>query len=410
MTLSLNPDSSSGTITMYKYNLSFLGVWPFQKKGIRYTIHLGLILLTQVTLAIPEYIDLALNIGDVDKTIENLTCVVTVNMVIVKLIIMHIHRDSMVSCVNLVVADWDRIQSAEARRTMKRHRSWSKAVFLAAMALLYVSYALYIVLAVTVTATSNCSGSNANGSCKMLPIRANYVVNTDLSPLYEIVVVLQSVQGMITCTANYGVDTFMFFLTMHVCGQLEILQINLRRFVSADAPRPNILDARIFRKKIRILSERHCELVDFSLHIEETLNVIILGLLLFSSVLICLIGFRFILSVENGDLFGAGKYISYLTAILGQLFLYCFAGDYLQSQSLGLASAAYETHWYNLPPDIARDLLFAMIRAKNPLRISAGKFFFMTLESFKVILKTSASYLSLLRVIVERSAYEPKYF
>ncbi|XP_012264863.2 odorant receptor 13a-like [Athalia rosae] len=394
-----NSDAKS-TLNMYKLNLTFLGVWPFQYQRFR----LGVIIISQITIAIPQYIDLVSNLRNLDNTIENLTCNVVVNMVVIKLITLVLHRESMADCINFVAKDWNNIRNIEARQIMENHRGLGKIVFFGLMSLLYISYIMYLVLAIVKTISTDCTAQNSTGSsCKLLPIRANYLIDTNSSPIYEIVFILQTVQGMITCTGNYGIDALIFFLTMHVCGQLELLKIDFRTLLDSIPEtiehKPNAVI--VLRKKIVALTKRHYELIRFSEHLEDTFNIMILGQLLVSSVMICIIGFQFILCLENGDLLGGSKYVLYMWAVMMQLLLYSFAGDHLKNQSFGLAYAAYESQWYKLPPAIARDLLFVMVRAGNPLRISAGKFFIMTLESFKVIVKTSGSYLSVLRVMVD---------
>lgn len=86
---------------------------------------------------------------------------------------------------------------------------------------------------------------------------------------------------------------------------------------------------------------------------------------------------------------------------MSQLFLYSYGGDYLTWQNEGLGQAVYESVWYNFSTNTMRDLGFVMMRAGKPIRVTAGKFFVMTLATFMDILKIAVSYISVLRVMID---------
>ncbi|XP_035741496.1 odorant receptor coreceptor-like [Vespa mandarinia] len=63
-----------------------------------------------------------------------------------------------------------------------------------------------------------------------------------------------------------------------------------------------------------------------------------------------------------------------VTYILLQIYLYCYIGEELISESIGIMDAVYECNWYDLSSNKARSLIMIMIRAKVPFFITAGKF------------------------------------
>lgn len=84
-----------------------------------------------------------------------------------------------------------------------------------------------------------------------------------------------------------------------------------------------------------------------------------------------------------------------------QLSFYTFAGDYLEMRSTALCYATYDCDWYDLPASIAKDFQIILMRASIPLQLTAGKFMAMNMITFKDILKSTASYLSVLRVMLD---------
>jgi hypothetical protein len=52
------------------------------------------------------------------------------------------------------------------------------------------------------------------------------------------------------------------------------------------------------------------------------------------------------------------------------------------AQSLGVQKAAYECSWYNRSQSLKKLLQFIIMRAKKPVRMTAGKFYNLSLETF----------------------------
>jgi len=93
--------------------------------------------------------------------------------------------------------------------------------------------------------------------------------------------------------------------------------------------------------------------------------------------------------------------ISVLLLMMIQLSFYTFAGDYLEMRSIALSYATYNCDWYELPASVAKDFQIILMRASIPHQLTAGKFISMNMMTFKDILKSTASYLSVLRVILD---------
>lgn len=61
----------------------------------------------------------------------------------------------------------------------------------------------------------------------------------------------------------------------------------------------------------------------------------------------------------------------------------------------------YQSTWYNLPLTVMRNIVFIMMWDQFPVKLLAGNFIVVNLETYMSIIKTSMSYLSVLRVMVE---------
>jgi len=90
-----------------------------------------------------------------------------------------------------------------------------------------------------------------------------------------------------------------------------------------------------------------------------------------------------------------------LSAFLVQLTLYSVVGDYLKTQMEEVALSIYQSVWYDLPVKVTKNIVFIMMWTQLPIKLQAGNFLVVDLGTYMSILKTSMSYLSVLRVIVE---------
>ncbi|XP_024891711.1 odorant receptor 45b-like [Temnothorax curvispinosus] len=79
-----------------------------------------------------------------------------------------------------------------------------------------------------------------------------------------------------------------------------------------------------------------------------------------------------------------------------EAFIFCFAGEYLSTKSKSIGDAAYDSTWYELDSKDSRNILLLILRSQNQLTITVGKIMNLSLEQFSNIIKTSASYLSIL--------------
>ncbi|XP_063918937.1 odorant receptor 10a-like [Zophobas morio] len=80
-----------------------------------------------------------------------------------------------------------------------------------------------------------------------------------------------------------------------------------------------------------------------------------------------------------------------------QLFFYCHYGTLLYEENKGLINAVYMSPWYIYNTKARQMLLIIMERSKLPLNITAGKVMNLTYSTFITTLKTSYSWITVLK-------------
>ena len=126
------------------------------------------------------------------------------------------------------------------------------------------------------------SSASLKSSLKLNYFLATYCVFGSLPLLHHVcVLVLQAMHIFVNAVAHCANDGLFFSLTMHLCGQFEILKMNFAKFKIGEFGG---------EKKLRILVKRHCQLAVLADDLEQTFNMIILVQLLMSALLICVEG------------------------------------------------------------------------------------------------------------------------
>lgn len=99
------------------------------------------------------------------------------------------------------------------------------------------------------------------------------------------------------------------------------------------------------------------------------------------------------------DVFGMIRNIIIIIVLYIQLFMYCYTGDKLSSQNEKLQIAIWNTPWYTISPNIVKDMILIMMRSNKKFDLTAGKIYIINLESYTQLIKSMASYFTVLRLM-----------
>ncbi|XP_018318387.1 odorant receptor Or2-like [Mycetomoellerius zeteki] len=373
--------------------LKIVGLWPQDSKNqheellskLRFLFNIIMLIFV---LAIPALVSLIRVWGDMILMIDNLQYTLPLLITILKIFIMWYKKEVLSPLINMIVNDWIKVKMEEERIVMLKQARIIR--------LLAICGALLILSTLLITFGSFLFGktlrhiTNLTDSIgKPLPIQSYYLHDVSSSPKYELTYLIQTIAIIISGLSYTAVDSFLGLLILHICGQIENLHLRLLNLGNNS----NFKAVLKYNIKDHIRLNRSIEIID------NTFNLMLLGLLFFFGILFCLHGFL-IVSVVNRDghlsVLQLVWYMSATICILMHMCLYCVIGELLVSQSEKIHRAVYEYVWYTLEPKTARNLTLIMLRTKKPLNITAGKTFPMTMSTFCNLLKTSAGYVSVL--------------
>ncbi|XP_039314328.1 odorant receptor 22c-like [Solenopsis invicta] len=303
--------------------------------------------------------------------------------------------------INAAFVDWLSAKNNEkAYKIMKEQSSRSRLYTFIMIYSCYICGFLYIISVAVVNVkeiifkAQMMNTSNGNIS---LPERIYIIPSGDIGDnmttlQYTMFTILHTVQLLSICTAISTLDSFFINVTLHISGQLKVLETKFKTLTS----KPDAL--LIYRKQFIKLINRHCELMEHNQNIEDTFHLIILYQLVTVTLLFALSGIRILIYLRNGIYFESAKTGLIINYLFMQSLLYCWGGDFIQRGSTGIFHAMYTTSWYTLPLTLMKDMNFALMRSARSFQLTGGKFFYVNRMAMVYVLRTAASYISFLRV------------
>ncbi|KAL6260524.1 hypothetical protein P5V15_008048 [Pogonomyrmex californicus] len=378
-------------IGLNRFMLKIVGLWPQGSKNQReelsskFRLFFNVITLIFI-LTIPALVSLIRVWGDMILMIDNLQYTLPLLITTLKVFIMWYNKEALSPLIKMIVKDWTKIKMKEEKSVMLKQAKITR--FLAMCGLFMILLTLLITLSSMLSGRTLRYVTNLTDSGRPLAIQVYYLHDTSSSPKYELTYLVQMVALTTSGLSYTAVDNFLGLLVLHICGQMENLHLKLL----------NLKDSN-FKTVLRFIVNDHIRLIRSVKVIDNTFDLMLLGLLFLFGILFCLHGFLITNVINQRGQLSFMQLFWYITAtlcVLLHMCLYCIVGEFLVNQSEKIHRATYEYVWYTLEPKAARNLILIMLRAKKPLNITAGKTFPMTMATFCNLLKTSAGYVSVL--------------
>ncbi|XP_011155659.3 odorant receptor 13a [Solenopsis invicta] len=371
-----------------KIGLRFFGLWP----GVSYsTIYWASFMLSMLIVQYFQYLYVFhhLKMSELSNLVDSLVVTLDYSLSFIKLASLWLHRRVFHKVLKDMDNDWRECINVDQHlymMTIKANIShFFSNVLLSFNVIVATLYLLgdYVIRFIFLTA-------NDNDTVRQLPVKIQFPFDMQQSPIFELTFVTVFIHTMLQLWTIAIINGLIFTLVIHVSGQIDIICDEFK----------NISKSITFYgsyTSFGMLVERHNKIISFSDNIEQLFSFIVLMQVVWNTLVICCLGFIFIISIHNGTgVFMLVKTILAYLAITTEVFLICFVGEYLSHKGTSITNATYETLWYDMPPNQCKIIMFIMMRSQKQLAISAGKMLDMSFETFTSIMKASASYVSVL--------------
>ncbi|CAH2096548.1 unnamed protein product [Euphydryas editha] len=251
-----------------------------------------------------------------------------------------------------------------------------------------------------------------------LPLRAWYPYDTTKSPAYELTYCHQILAILVAAFLNVSKDTLVTTMIAQCRCRLRLVGLALRNLCNDEhvigeslsdiSLKPSAKTLMLtpdqeeqVRIRLRECVVQHQKTLKAAVDLQNCFSEPTFGQFAVSLVIICVTAFQFVSHTSNlVRLFSMG---TYLLNMMFQVFIYCYQGHHLSTESEEVAVAAYEFPWYACSVRVRRSVLILTERCRRTAKITAGGFTTLSLTSFMAIIKTSYSMFTLLQRVNERN-------
>ncbi|PSN33453.1 Odorant receptor 12 [Blattella germanica] len=158
------------------------------------------------------------------------------------------------------------------------------------------------------------------------------------------------------------------------------------------------LEERVYKYLVN-LTKYHQILLEFCKDVNDFLSPVLLVFVLGCEAMVCFAAFRLALELNEGNF----KFFTSAVSMVIWLLIICWYGEHLIEQSIKVQVNAYDYNWINQSTRIKKLLQMIIMRAQNPVKLTAGKFYPVSLQTFAEIGNKVYAFYTLLKQMLADS-------
>ncbi|XP_032669889.1 odorant receptor 4-like [Odontomachus brunneus] len=378
-----------------KIGLHFYGIRPYLSTTILFRLY-WITALSTAQIFQYRYVIVNIDTDNFSEYMDGVSSAMASSLLFIKLAILWGNQKTFHEILQMMAADWQDYISNFGSHLMTSnahlaHRSSRSIIGLQVVAVFFYTYG--------VLAANAGDPDRWEPYARELILKMDFPFNISTNSIYIGITVVQFVHLMLVACGITVINSLLVTLILHDCGQIDMLCEWLTKLFSRDASLSTNETTSQSTGKItmRSIIAKHQRIIKFSDNVEDVYTYIALMILLSDTLITCCLGFIIVTSIgtPNGGAILVKSVLFYITMNF-EVFIYCFAGEYLSAKSKKIGNAAYDSLWYNTSIKNSRTILFVILRAQKRLTITSGKIVDLSLERFTSVVKASASYISVL--------------
>ncbi|XP_017795937.1 PREDICTED: odorant receptor 4-like [Habropoda laboriosa] len=303
-----------------------------------------------------------------------------------------LHSKDIQGCVQHVQEDWCIVTRLEDQRIMLKNAKYGR--YVAASCAIFMQTSIMCKCLVTAFTTQVIEDGNETRILRMLPCPVyKEIIPVDTNPTNEIFLATQFLSGFIVTATTVGAFGMTAVFAGHACGQLNVLMSWITEFVNQSRDE----NKNLYFTEIGVIVEHHLRVLSFIDRIKNVMSTICFVELFKATLDICMLGYYILTEWESHDIQNLTTYFMILISMCGNIFLMCYIGEILTEQCKKVGEVVYMSNWYYLPYKDILDLILIILRSSVVFKFTAGKILHMSMYTFSDVIKSSFTYLNLLR-------------
>ncbi|XP_014476876.1 PREDICTED: odorant receptor 4-like [Dinoponera quadriceps] len=375
--------------------LGSIGIWPVAFRGIGQHISKLTVLICNFVLSfaiLPCALHIIYDQKDLNIRLKLSGLLGFCSTAMMKFFVLVIRRPKIRECIEHIKDDWWQVKFKPERELMLKYASAGRKLSIISASSMYTAGFIYHLVLPFCTVHKI-----ANQTIRPLvyPTYSQFI-QTQVSPLYEIVYLAHCMCGYTMYTITAGSCGLAAIFAAHACGQIGVIASKLE-----DLPHgKNYGQITDVNKRIAAIVKSHVRVLRFAALVDEILQEVCLLEFISSVFTMCLPEYFCIVDWQDSDAVGLTTYFLLFISFCFNMYILCYIGELLMEKSSQIGSICFTIDWYQLPVKSIRSLILVIAMSSHPIKISAGRMLDLSLATFGNVLKTSLAYLSFLRTII----------
>ncbi|XP_003691309.1 odorant receptor 49b-like isoform X2 [Apis florea] len=234
-----------------------------------------------------------------------------------------------------------------------------------------------------------------NTTKRLLPCPGYFVFfNEQVSPIYEIIFIIQVLGGLLTYTIMCGTIGMCVMFCLHSSSLLRILLNKICQFTKQ-------LDMNevVVHEKIVDIVKYQTKVKGFLKNVEQLTTYLFLLEIMVETSIGCVIGYNVVTEWEDSNTAAIIIHLMMQASIVSCTFIMCYVGQILIDEGNNVRRMSITIDWYRFPVKEARNLILVIIMSSYPVKLTAGKVVDISLATFTDIIKTTVGYLNMLQKV-----------
>ncbi|XP_076676190.1 odorant receptor 82a-like [Andrena cerasifolii] len=312
-------------------------------------------------------------------------------MAYMKYTLLILNADVVRECVDRIELDWRHVSHVQDRDIMVASATFGKRLVIICSFFMYSGALFYYIVIPIVGGLAVAEDENVTFIPMMLPV-SRHIVDTRYSPVNEIVFSVQVLGGSLIHGISAGACSLAAAFAVHACGQMEVLNNRMEHLIDGREDMYNTVD-----RRIASIVSQHVRILEFLRLIEKALKQISLVEFVGCTLELCLLGYYIIVEWRMNDLTAAVTYSIILVSFTFNILIFCYIGEIVADQCKMVGEMSYMIEWYRLSGKGKLGLVLISAMSRSSMKLTAGNIIKLSLSSFTGVVKTSVTFLNMLR-------------
>ncbi|XP_063972099.1 uncharacterized protein LOC135159951 isoform X2 [Diachasmimorpha longicaudata] len=375
-----------------KYGLQFIGHWPFQSAKRKRFLRMSTLLIVS-TIFIPKVIKFIESLNDLDIVCECVPILGCHLIAFTKFMNLTIVEDQMRNLLLSIERDWREMKLKCDIELLHIYSERARRINLFYATTIYIVVGIYFCSPAVPKVLDYFKPLNESRP-RIFLYQTEYFIDQEKYYIYILI------HAYVTVSICLGVivvfDNLFATFINHACGMFEILKLHLETLHVKDYthdPRPPKMISDHFEitiNEIKRCSGLQTQNLKFVEELESSCNMGLLIIVGINMLAILFTGIVAVIKVSSPNEMIRFAFICF--GLICCLFWISWLGHILIVQSETVFISAYQSEWYLMPYKLQLMIIPVMMRSLKPCRLTAGKCYVMSMESFGAALRTVLSF------------------